>query len=725
MSDEPTGDGISWNAANRALLDAEMRRLRRLLQRRVLWLRRLWKHDPLQGYSGMVVSDERADGLLETADPEDEARFQREDPEALALAAGIDAAARQAEELRRSLIEAGAPAAIDLLADLVDLVPFDREVLLLCLAPEFDPDFERLYAYVQDDVGRKHATPHLALSLFVPGGPTEEEPWLAARGRFQPDAPLRRFRLVALEPGAPGAAPGSRPLRIEERVAAYLLGVNRPDERLRELLRPTPTLPLAPALQDFARDLAGWLQSETRRGRPPALNLVGPPGSGRLAVARSLCDHLGLDLLRLDPARLPLTGPDREDALRLLQREAVLLHAALYLESDPDRADGAKTAALAEFLDHLGTLLIVGSRERWRLEREVFPVPVPGVSAADRETLWRQALDGVPSSLNGRLPGLVQQFELGPADMTQIVTAARGLAVMRSGESAEVTGEDLWEACRERSGGVLDELAQRLVPCHAWEDIVLPEDVERQIRELADQVSWRARVYEDWGFGARLNRGKGISALFSGPSGTGKTMAAEVIAAHLRLDLYRIDLSSVVSKYIGETEKNLRKVFDGAEKSGAILFFDEADALFGRRTEVRDSHDRFANVEISYLLQRMEDYRGLAILATNLKSHLDPAFLRRLRFVIDFPFPDAAQRRRIWERAFPPQAELAGLDYLALSRLEIPGGNIRNVALNAAFLAAAGRVPVRMDHVLHAARREYTKIEKMITESEFGKQAEQ
>jgi SpoVK/Ycf46/Vps4 family AAA+-type ATPase len=197
-------------------------------------------------------------------------------------------------------------------------------------------------------------------------------------------------------------------------------------------------------------------------------------------------------------------------------------------------------------------------------------------------------------------------------------------------------------------------------------------------------------------------------------------MAAEVIAAHLRLDLYRIDLSSVVSKYIGETEKNLRKVFDGAEKSGAILFFDEADALFGRRTEVRDSHDRFANVEISYLLQRMEDYRGLAILATNLKSHLDPAFLRRLRFVIDFPFPAAAQRQRIWERAFPPQAELAGLDYMALSRLEIPGGNIRNVALNAAFLAAAGRGPVRMDHVLHAARREYTKIEKMITESEFG-----
>ena len=249
---------------------------------------------------------------------------------------------------------------------------------------------------------------------------------------------------------------------------------------------------------------------------------------------------------------------------------------------------------------------------------------------------------------------------------------------------------------------------------------MLPDDVGRQLREIADQVAGRSRVYEAWGFGAKLSRGRGIGALFAGPSGTGKTLAAEVLAAHLDLDLYRIDLSGVVSKYIGETEKNLRRVFDAAEQSGAILFFDEADALFGRRSEVKDSHDRYANIEVSYLLQRMEDYRGLAILATNLKSHLDPAFLRRLRFLVDFPFPDAAQRQRIWRRVFPPQAAVEGLDWAALARLEIPGGNIQTIALNASFLAAGAGAPIRMEHVFHAARREYAKLDRLITETEFG-----
>jgi SpoVK/Ycf46/Vps4 family AAA+-type ATPase len=238
--------------------------------------------------------------------------------------------------------------------------------------------------------------------------------------------------------------------------------------------------------------------------------------------------------------------------------------------------------------------------------------------------------------------------------------------------------------------------------------------VTAQLREVAAQVAHRQCVYEEWGFGARLSRGRGISALFAGPSGTGKTMAAEVLARDLDLDLFRIDLSGVVSKYIGETEKNLRRVFEVAEAGGAILFFDEADALFGKRSEVKDSHDRYANIEINYLLQRMEDYRGLAILATNMKSHLDAAFLRRLRFIVDIPFPDAEMRRRIWQRAFPAATPTRDLDFVMLARLELAGGNIKNIALNAAFAAAAEGVPVRMSHVRHAARREYQKLERML-----------
>jgi SpoVK/Ycf46/Vps4 family AAA+-type ATPase len=261
-------------------------------------------------------------------------------------------------------------------------------------------------------------------------------------------------------------------------------------------------------------------------------------------------------------------------------------------------------------------------------------------------------------------------------------------------------------------------LAQRLEPVATWDDLVLPELQRQILRDIAAHVKQRAKVYETWGFAQKSSRGLGISALFAGASGTGKTMAAEVLASELRLDLYRIDLSQVVSKYIGETEKNLRRVFDTAEEGGAVLLFDEADALFGKRSEVKDSHDRYANIEISYLLQRMEAYRGLAILTTNMKNALDPAFMRRIRFIVQFPFPDAAQRAEIWRRIFPSNTPIVGLDYEKLSRLNVTGGNIRNIALNAAFLAADADETVSMKHLLHAARSEYMKIEKSLTDAE-------
>jgi SpoVK/Ycf46/Vps4 family AAA+-type ATPase len=266
----------------------------------------------------------------------------------------------------------------------------------------------------------------------------------------------------------------------------------------------------------------------------------------------------------------------------------------------------------------------------------------------------------------------------------------------------------------------LDGLAQRIEPAAGWEDLVLPEPQIQSLRQIAIHVRHRSTVYESWGFGAKSSRGLGISVLFAGVSGTGKTMAAEVLAAELRLDLYRIDLASMVSKYIGETEKNLRKVFDAAEESGAILLFDEAEALFGKRSEVKDSHDRYANIEVSYLLQRVEAYRGLAILTTNLKSSLDAAFLRRLRFIVQFPFPDAEQRAEIWRRVFPTGTPTKGLDILKLAKLNIPGGNIRNVALNAAFLAAEAGQEIWMSHIYDAAKTEYAKLERPLAEAEIG-----
>jgi SpoVK/Ycf46/Vps4 family AAA+-type ATPase len=278
--------------------------------------------------------------------------------------------------------------------------------------------------------------------------------------------------------------------------------------------------------------------------------------------------------------------------------------------------------------------------------------------------------------------------------------------------------DQLWSICRQQARPRLDELAQRIDAYGDWDDLVLPEKEHQVLRDITAHVKQRSQVYENWGFAGKSLRGLGISALFSGASGTGKTTAAEAIAQVLNLDIYRVDLSAVVSKYIGETEKNLRRIFDAAEGGGVILLFDEADSLFGKRSEVKDSHDRNANLEVSYLLQRMETYRGLAILTTNLKGSIDQAFMRRIRFIVQFPFPDAIQRAEIWRRSFPKQTPIEDLDFDKLAKLSIAGGNIRNIALNAAFIAADADEPVQMKHILRSAKSEYVKLERPLTETE-------
>jgi hypothetical protein len=388
-----------------------------------------------------------------------------------------------------------------------------------------------------------------------------------------------------------------------------------------------------------------------------------------------------------------------------------------FLETDALKLEEAQ--GLQSELERFAAPLIIASRGRFECDRDTLVVPVVRPSITEQSGLWTQALKDIGDSLGDDVEALVEQFDFGPRGIARAVVQAKSQTELIS-QRAVLSSEDLWQTCRQEAAPHLEQLAQKLIPCFEWADIVVPPEVLRQLHEITDQVAQRHLVYQTWGFGNKLNRGRGISALFSGASGVGKTMAAEVMARHLNLDLYRIDLAGVVSKYIGETEKNLRSVFDAAERSGAILFFDEADALFGKRSEVKDSHDRYANIEVNYLLQRMEDYRGLAILATNMKSALDSAFIRRLRFIVDFPFPDAGHRREIWRRVFPAAAAVSDLDFSALSRLEVPGGNIHNIAVNAAFLAAGEGAPIGMGHVMNAARREYTKIDRLILDSEFG-----
>jgi len=329
-----------------------------------------------------------------------------------------------------------------------------------------------------------------------------------------------------------------------------------------------------------------------------------------------------------------------------------------------------------------------------------------------QKQLWHRALgDAAAAALNGTLDDIAEQFHLSAR-----VIVSTGYFL---GSREQLHPDEVWDACRSLARPRLEDLAQRIVPGATWDDLVLPELQKKTLRQLAAQVRHRMKVYETWGFAGKGRRGLGVSALFTGVSGTGKTMAAEALARELRLDLYRIDLSSVVSKYIGETEKNLRQVFDAAEEGGVLLLFDEADALFGKRSDVRDSHDRYANIEVGYLLQRIEAYQGLAILTTNLKSSIDTAFQRRLRFTINFPFPDAALREAIWKTIFPDATPTRDLDPRKLAQLNVTGGNIRNIALNAAFLAADAGTPVYMANLVEAAKLEAMKIDRPLSDAEI------
>jgi AAA+ superfamily predicted ATPase len=698
---------IPWHEANLLYLKEEMERLRAALGREIR-RRQGTPAAPASQFPGLVITDAAVERILNKR-----AEHAPDDRNAIDSAAPR---AKNLERLRRSLADTGVVAPADAMTELFGLTAFERDVILLALAPELDPEFETLYAYLHNDGAAKYASPHLALSVLT--GP---DGWLTARDSFLPTAPVRRYRLVHLAEDARGSgALLTRPLRLDERITDYLLGVDRIDETAAAIMTPVREALVAPTHVGRLDALARWASPGSESGRHRILNLTGPAGAGKRAFARALCTRLGLGLYELLLKPLEAGGAESRDLVRLVEREALLSGCALYVDltrGDESQAS-ATLASLRDFLSSVQPLLILGTRHPVDVDVELLSVPLAKPDREAQRQMWKQALPGAGTELHDCISAIVEQFDFGPRDIA--TTAARAAARLGAfNGTAGSEREELWQASREQAGHGLEELAQRIRPCYAWDDIVLPDDVTQQLREMARQVEYRALVYEDWGFGAKLSRGRGIGALFSGPSGTGKTMAAEVLANHLKLDLYRVDLASTVSKYVGETEKNLAKIFDAAERSGAILFFDEADALFSKRVEVRDGHDRYANIETNYLLQRMEDYRGLAILATNRKANLDDAFMRRLRFLVDFPAPNAALRQQIWQRCFPPSARVA-LDFAFLSRLDIPGGNIRNISLNAAFLAAPEGEPISLHHVLHAARREYAKIDKLVVESEFG-----
>ena len=607
--------------------------------------------------------------------------------------------------------------AVETICHLFNLSPFERQVLLLCAGVELDSAITKLCGQLQEDDRKNYATFSMALATL------SNSHWSA----IYPASPLRHWRLLEV-----GNSDGitSSPLRIDERVLHYLTGGQNLDQRLVGLVRPISVSgELVPSHQVLAERLAATLSGKSQQ-RFTIIQLWGTDSESQRAIALAACRMLGLQLYAMSARLLPTDARELEALMRLWEREAVLSNCVLLLNcQELNTSDAARQDAIQQFIEELRVGLIVSSRERktWG-ECPILTLDVHPPTTQEQYELWHHGLGQVMAS-NGNLSALVGQYNFNSSTIQAVCTEALEMGrqgdkeTRRQGDGetgAQVSISNLvWDLCRNQSCPRLEDLAQRIEPAATWDDLVLPTMQQQILREIAVHVRRRLTVYETWGFASKGARGLGISALFAGLSGTGKTMAAEVLANELRLELYRIDLSSVVSKYIGETEKNLRRVFDAAEQGGAILLFDEADALFGKRSEVKDSHDRYANIEVSYLLQRMEAYRGLAILTTNLKNALDTAFLRRLRFIVQFPFPDAAQRAEIWRRIFPADTPTEGLDVEKLARLNIAGGNIRNIALYAAFLAADANESVNMSHLLRAAQVEFVKFEKSLTEAEI------
>ncbi len=596
-----------------------------------------------------------------------------------------------------------APPAFLSLCGAFELSPFERDLLLVCIGVELEPEFRRL---CQTASGCALPTFHLALAALC-------APHLSA---LSPQSPLRRFGLIELTPGETLTL---SPLRVDPRILNHVIGQSVLDERLGALgqVLPDSEQPLGHALRPLCEQIVRLFDG-AQESHPPAVSLFGADASERQALAQHACQELGLLLFEVRAADLPSSATERAQLARLWAREQALLHIALLLSIADGDSPELTRQALAWTSQLPGTVICSSPMPLREPHRRLVGLEVPKLLPDERAELITELLsETAPELADAKGPGgeplcdeLSMQFQLG----RQSLVAACQLA---SGMAGPVTTA-LWQSFRIQARPHLDELARRVEPKVTWDDLVLADEPKQKLRELVSHQRHQVTVYRHWAMAGKAQRGLGVTALLCGQSGTGKTFAAEALAHELQLDLYHIDLSQIVSKYIGETEKNLRRVFDAAEEGGAVLLFDEADALFGKRSEVKDSHDRYANIEVSYLLQRMEAYQGISLLTSNLRSALDSAFLRRLRFIIPFPFPDPSQRAELWRRAFPTATPTQGLAFEKLAQLSVTGGQIRNIALCAAFLAAAQRQPVQMRHILESARSEYQKNERPLNENE-------
>lgn len=622
------------------------------------------------------------------------------------------------------------------IANRFDLSTQEQNIIGLCLAPELDRRYERVYGYLHDDMTRRRPSVGLVLDLCSHSLPER----IAISRIFEPESPLIRYRLIQIIDEQGGAQPlASRLLKLDNHILSFIIGKVDFDPRVRDALVWIPLDPgcsrlTSSQVQLLERLLAmlevgGDIQQMLPR---QALYFHGGPTAGAELLAQALCRRLGVPLIQADAVHLITAGLEFRDALPLALRESRLLNAAFYLKNIDQVLSQDPTyfrlRLLERCLDEYSGLVILAGEKPWSWppmsgRRWLLPIALQKPDHREQLEIWRALLDLADVKVTDERD-LARLVSLYCPSAIEIETMLKSTRVMgKLGNAERLTVRDIERSCREQRQPDFGPLARRLEPKFGWQDVVLPERPMQQLREICTQAKYRSLVYGCWGFDHKLSLGKGLTVLFAGPSGTGKTMSAEIIAQELSLDLYKIDLSQVISKYIGETEKNLHQLFQAAETGQAILFFDEADAMLGKRSEVQDAHDRYANIEVAYLLQKVEEYEGITILATNLRQNIDEAFVRRIRFIVEFPFPEEEDRLRIWQGVWPREAPLAAdidLEYIA-RQFRLAGGSIRNIAVAAAFLAMEEGGTIQMRHLLHATKREMQKMGRLVNEEEYSR----
>ncbi|MCG8353896.1 MAG: AAA family ATPase [Chloroflexales bacterium] len=633
------------------------------------------------------------------------------------------------------------------LSEIFTLSVLQRDLLLVCLLPEIDARYRRLFGYLQDDASRSQPTVELALQILDPIIASREDAWNAL---YAGSALVDQHLLLLGDARGDEALP-AQSVRLDGRIAGYLLDSDTIDERLRDLAIWPSELAwseLSSAAEHLERlqALAAWWREQRQDDRfGAALLLHGPYGSGRLAAARAICTQATTTLLVIDAERALRAPSGWERIVDLAYREARLQNAALFWAGCEPMLDREQSRHPWDYLvaaaEQFNGLTFLASHTTWdpigrfrtptrTFLRLAFPMPDYQV----RRALWEKrlppaaALSEPPSDPDLLAAMLANSFQLTEGQIVDAVANAYSQAQMRHPQQPRLTPDDLYEGCRRQTGQRLINMARLIEPRTdlTFDDLILPKPNKRQLDELRRRIRYRSQLYSGLGFERRLSLGKGLITLFTGSSGTGKTMAAELLAREQGVDLYKIDLSAVVSKYVGETEKNLNRVFAEAEDANAILFFDEADALFGKRGEVKEARDKWANMETNFLLQRVEEYTGVVILASNLRQNFDEAFMRRIHVIVEFPFPEPEARLRIWQGMFPPGIQRPADDDLATlaAQFRLAGGSIKNIVVDAAFRALAeadGAAPnVTMRHLIAGTVREYQKLGKPITKGEFS-----